>query len=97
LPARRAAKRRDKYSCVRCGHRPATRPARKAYATVAAYRAALASYRTGRKTDRLEVNHIVPALGRHTVLSCIHHLDNLETLCVACHKAFTRLVARTAD
>ncbi len=55
----------------------------------------MAAYRVARKTERLEVNHIVPALGRHGVLSCIHHVENLETLCVPCHKAFTRLVATT--
>jgi 5-methylcytosine-specific restriction endonuclease McrA len=58
--ARRAAKRRDKYACVRCG---GGRP--------------------------IEVNHIVPCLGAHGTLSCAHHLKNLETLCVACHRAHT--------
>jgi hypothetical protein len=96
-PARRAAKRRDKYSCVQCGHRPPKRPTRAAFGTQGDYRAAMTAYRAVRKTDRLEVNHIVPALGRHGVLSCIHHLENLETLCVACHKRYTRLVAVTRD
>ena len=58
--ARRAAKRRDKYACVRCG---GGRP--------------------------LEVNHIVPCLGAHGTPSCAHHLANLETLCVACHRVHT--------
>ncbi|MBI2387265.1 MAG: hypothetical protein HYV14_14830 [Elusimicrobia bacterium] len=58
--ARRAAKRRDKYACVRCG---GGRP--------------------------LEVNHIAPCLGAHGEISCAHHLVNLETLCVPCHRAHT--------
>ena len=48
------------------------------------------AWRKLRSSERLEVNHIVPALGAHGTLSCLHHLDNLETLCVACHLAFTR-------
>jgi hypothetical protein len=52
-------------------------------------------WRAGRATNRLEVNHRSPALGAHGALSCIHHLENLETLCVACHKA-TTAAARVA-
>jgi hypothetical protein len=37
----------------------------------------------------VEVNHRQPALGAHGTLSCLHHLDNLETLCVACHREIT--------
>jgi hypothetical protein len=37
----------------------------------------------------VEVNHREPALGAHGTLSCVHHLDNLETLCVACHREIT--------
>ena len=62
--ARRAAKRRDKYACVRCG---GGRP--------------------------IEVNHIVPCLGAHGTLSCAHHLENLETLCVPCHRVHTAAMA----
>jgi hypothetical protein len=42
-----------------------------------------------RKTDRLEVNHIAQARGAHRELSCLHHLDNLETLCLDCHREET--------
>ncbi len=73
--ARRAAKRRDKYRCKRCGHVPPKRNT--------------TEWRKTRKTARLEVNHIAPALGKHGTLSCVHHLVNLETLCVTCHKAET--------
>lgn len=42
----------------------------------------------------MEVNHIEAASGRHRSLSCVHHLENLETLCVTCHKAQTAVQAR---
>ena len=35
--------------------------------------------------DDLEVNHIIPLLGRGYGPGCAHHLDNLETLCKPCH------------
>jgi hypothetical protein len=70
--ARRAAKRRDKYRCVRCGHAPPK-----------------GLTRAQRRKDRLEVNHRVPCLGAHGTLSCAHHLSNLETLCVSCHRMST--------
>lgn len=79
--ARRAVKRRDKYACKRCGHKPPKRSD--------------PTYRKRRKTDRLEVNHIQQALGAHRSLSCLHHLKNLETLCLACHKAVTAAQAAT--
>lgn len=37
-----------------------------------------------------EVDHVVRAFGKHTTTSCIHHLDNLRTLCHPCHVAKTR-------
>jgi hypothetical protein len=87
--ARSAAKRRDRYRCRRCGTRGPKRPARVAHRTRTAYLAAMRAWRAAKKTGRLEVNHIDPAAGRHGQLSCVHHLDNLETLCVSCHKAHT--------
>lgn len=75
--ARRAAKKRDKYRCVRCGHKPEK-----------------GLTRAQRRKDRLEINHRVPCLGRHGSLSCSHHLDNLETLCVPCHKRHTAALPR---
>jgi hypothetical protein len=47
------------------------------------------AWRAGKPVNRLEVNHREPALGAHGTLSCIHHLENLETLCVACHRETT--------
>lgn len=87
--ARRAVKRRDRYRCTRCGARGPKRPVKAAYATHAAYLAAMRAWRAQKRTARLEVNHIEPAAGRHRELSCVHHLSNLETLCLPCHKAYT--------
>jgi 5-methylcytosine-specific restriction endonuclease McrA len=47
------------------------------------------AWRAAKKTARMEVNHIVPCRGRHTTIACDHHLTNLETLCVACHRTHT--------
>jgi hypothetical protein len=47
------------------------------------------TWRAGRAAARLEVNHLQPALGAHRTLSCVHHLENLETLCIACHRETT--------
>jgi hypothetical protein len=87
--ARVAAKRRDKYRCSRCGHKPAPRPTRVRFPVASAYRAATRAWRAARADNHLEVNHRRPALGAHGTLSCVHHLENLETLCVACHKTTT--------
>jgi len=87
--ARNAAKRRDRYRCRRCGVRGPKRPAASAHRTRKAYLAALRAYREEKQVARLEVNHIDPCAGRHAQLSCVHHLDNLETLCLPCHKEHT--------
>ena len=84
--ARRAAKQRDRRRCVRCGHAPVKRPSGGG--------AALRAWRAARLTDRLEVNHRKACEGRHASLSCSHHLDNLETLCVPCHAEHTRALPR---
>jgi hypothetical protein len=46
-------------------------------------------WRAEKKRARLEVNHVVPCIGKHGQLSCAHHLDNLETLCLSCHRTVT--------
>ncbi len=46
-------------------------------------------------TVSVQVNHIVPALGVHAALSCLHHQENLEVLCTPCHKSVT--AAQTQD
>lgn len=84
--ARRAAKRRDRWRCVRCDHAPAKRPAGGG--------STLRAWRSARRKDHLEVNHRMACLGRHASLSCSHHLDNLETLCVPCHAEHTRSLPR---
>jgi hypothetical protein len=68
---------------------PPKRPARSRFAAETEYRAAMRTWRAGRVAGRLEVNHRVPALGAHRTLSCLHHLENLETLCVPCHRTTT--------
>lgn len=88
--ARTAAKRRDRYRCRRCGARGPKRPSANAHATRKSYLAALRAWRDEKKVARLEVNHIDPAAGRHGQLSCVHHLENLETLCLGCHKLHTK-------
>lgn len=87
--ARSAAKRRDRYRCRRCGSRGPKRPTAAAHRTRNAYLKALRAWRAEKKVARLEVNHIDPCGGKHGQLSCVHHLDNLETLCLPCHKEHT--------
>jgi 5-methylcytosine-specific restriction endonuclease McrA len=43
--------------------------------------------RCGRPAE--EVNHRVPLLGRGYYSGCVHHPDNLEPLCHACHTVET--------
>lgn len=92
--ARSAAKRRDKYRCRRCGTRAPKRPTRSGFRTESSYKAAMRAYRVRKRVERLEVNHIVPCVGKHGELSCAHHLENLETLCPGCHKQHTAALAR---
>jgi hypothetical protein len=87
--ARAAAKRRDRYRCTRCGTAPPKRPVQSKQPSRAAYLAAMRAWRRAKRTARLEVNHIVPCRGKHASLDCAHHLDNLETLCPACHRVHT--------
>lgn len=47
------------------------------------------TWRSAKKTARMEVNHRIPCRGKHGTLSCDHHLENLETLCIACHRLHT--------
>lgn len=39
--------------------------------------------------EKVEVNHIVPCLGKHGVSGCHHHIDGLEALCIPCHREVT--------
>lgn len=90
--ARQAAKRRDRYRCRRCGAEAPKRPTRRSHPVEGAYKSALRAWRAARKTERMEVNHRVPCNGKHGTVSCDHHLDNLETLCVGCHKLYTAVM-----
>lgn len=51
----------------------------------------------GAHTKHPEVNHIQPALGRHSAESCIHHQENLEVLCHDCHVGETRRQRRAGE
>lgn len=44
----------------------------------------------------VEVDHIEAARGLHGKHACVHHLDNLRSLCVPCHKARTAAQRRAA-
>jgi hypothetical protein len=77
---------------MKCGHAPAKRPNRRTASSETAYRSAMRVWRAAKKTERLEVNHVVPCGGRHRSLDCSHHLGNLETLCVACHREHTSAI-----
>jgi hypothetical protein len=94
--ARRRAKRRDKYRCKSCGVRAPKRPVKATFRTHAAYLKAMRTWRAEKRIARLEVNHIVPCVGKHGELSCAHHLDNLETLCPTCHKRHTAALRKAA-
>lgn len=57
-----------------------------------AMKAAAARYlcaRCGKLETKVEVNHIVPCLGKHDQWGCHHHLSNLEVVCVPCHRKIT--------
>lgn len=70
--ARKAARRRDKYRCVRCG---ANKHGRLADGT-----------ERPAELRGLNVHHIAAAKGTHHRTHCSHHLANLETLCKVCHR-----------
>lgn len=46
--------------------------------------------RCGELVDKVEVNHLVPCVGRHGVWGCWHHQPNLTVLCVPCHREVTK-------
>ena len=72
--ARRAARRRAKWACERCGFKPneiKKDPERRLIFT--------------RHELRLEVNHIQPLGGRYRGVTCLNHQENLEVLCHRCH------------
>ena len=54
-----------------------------------------AKIRRAHPTRALEVNHIVPRKGAGYSFGCWNHLDNLETLCHACHVKVTNAQRRS--
>jgi hypothetical protein len=83
--ARRAARRRSKWACERCGFKPSE--ARKD----PELRAQL-----GHRRLRLEVNHRQPLGGTYRTVTCLNHQANLEVLCHGCHAALTAASRRAA-
>ncbi|MCU1352007.1 MAG: 67, gp67 [Acidimicrobiales bacterium] len=95
--AREAALVRDGSRCRHCGLGPAVPTTAKALlralipmrAIEAARLWQTPAWRALEQACQLEVNHLVPRLGRGYQAGCHHHLDNLETLCHRCHVAVT--------
>jgi hypothetical protein len=79
LYARRAARRRARWACERCGFKPSE--IRKDPIVRRAY---------SRHELRLEVNHIAPLVGSYRSVTCLNHQTNLEVLCHRCHLEVTR-------
>ena len=75
--AQRLALRRDKYTCQACGFTAAKRADR------------IGRMIWRRRHHGMEVNHIHPLNGRGYQIGCVHHLDNLQTLCHKCHLEVT--------
>lgn len=72
--ARRAARRRARWACERCGFKPSVVRKDPDHKT-----------RYARHELRLQVNHIVPLTGAYRLVTCLNHQDNLEVLCHRCH------------
>jgi len=89
--ARNAALRRDGWTCVHCIGLPVLRaPQRREFGwDDRAFDFALTAFDAERARRRLEVNHVVPRVGRGYGFGCHHHLANLETLCHEHHRIET--------
>jgi 5-methylcytosine-specific restriction endonuclease McrA len=92
--ARAAALKRDR-GCVRCGAMPFDEPephlrdfTRERWKD---YLPAHKAWVQRRALAQLEVNHIVPRVGKGYGRGCHNHLDNLETLCHRCHVKVTNV------
>lgn len=83
--ARSAAIDRDGGACVWCGATERDRPDAEPRDHGTGYSIALPDGRSW-----LEVDHVDPAQGRHGTRDCVHHVDNLRTLCRPCHRQRTR-------
>jgi hypothetical protein len=78
LFARRAARRRARWACERCGFKPSE-----------IRKDPIARRAFSRHELRLEVNHILPLAGSYRSVTCLNHQTNLEVLCHRCHQAVT--------
>jgi hypothetical protein len=84
--ARRAARRRARWACERCGLKPSE-----------IRKDPLARSAFSRHELRLEVNHIQPLIGAYRGVTCLNHQPNLEVLCHRCHVAATGEQRRLAS
>jgi hypothetical protein len=98
--ARRAALKRDKYRCVKCGsdgQPPASEVAIWECLPFSTPRERAIRNKVSdalTKRYQLEVNHIDPRRGRGYAMGCHHHLDRLETVCHPCHVEITHAQRR---
>lgn len=93
--ASKAAKERDGNRCTSCGLPPTPFLEAKPPMPHGSDREAVNKWRRAvwdwyreeihARRNRLEVHHVVAAEGKHSRASCVHHLDNLVTLCHPCH------------
>lgn len=44
------------------------------------------------KRAGIEVHHVIPCRGRHSIDGCWHHQDNLRSLCHDCHVGARQLI-----
>jgi 5-methylcytosine-specific restriction endonuclease McrA len=51
----------------------------------------------GDRGPGMQVNHIEPCLGKHSLGGCWHHLENLEAICPSCHQGVTRRQRENGD
>lgn len=77
--AQAEALKRDDYKCKRCGHQGGE-----------SYTDRGGKQHHYRRGHGMEVNHIKPLVGRGYHNGCVHHQENLETLCHTCHVSVTK-------
>ncbi len=65
---------------------------RKAWVSKHKYRCS----RCSKVVDAIEVNHVVPCLGNRG-WGCWHHVDNLEALCIPCHREVTNIQRKSGQ
>lgn len=107
--ARDEAKRRDRFTCRRCGHWEREPDAWARFLLWYCYTAGLLTEDQCRRLEfwdlnlttvgarrgwAIEVNHIQPRLGAGYGFGCWNHPENLESLCHDCHLLATKAQKR---